>query len=50
MMFCPLHNVRRIFTLITSVGKSNASIHDIAWVRQEIKATVAYYLTFQFLR
>jgi len=50
MMFCPIHNIRRILTLIISVGKTNASIHDIAWVRQEIKATGAYYLTFQFLK
>ena len=44
-MFCPLHNLRRIFTLISSVGQSDASIYDIAWVRKEIKETVNYYVT-----
>ncbi len=50
MTFCPIHNARRLFTLITSVGKTNATIHDIAWVRKEIKDTVNYYCTFGFLR
>jgi len=50
MTFCPLHNLRRIFTLICSVGQSSASIHDIAWVRKEISDTFFYYTTFKFLK
>ena len=50
MQFCPIYNLRRLFSLIVSVGGSNATKNDIAWVRKEISDTFYYYITFGFLK